>query len=478
MVPKLLLSLFITLSVSAVIQEEDGVWVLNDSNFEEALSQQPDLLVEFYAPWCGHCKKLAPEYSKAGQALKQHSPPIRIAKLDADANKKTASAFKVQGYPTLKYFVNKVPTEYTGGRTEDTIVSWVLKRNSPSLSVFSSLQEFLQFATSHKALALILADSGSSEASLFEGVSKSIDSVTFALLSDPEALAHFQVQKNSVVLLKQFDDLRVDYTGKLSQNEVTEFINGNRLPWVVPFGDEAIDAIFKKLAPGLFLFTDDYSKYEKDLAGLSQEFKGQLVFSYADLNVPDNNRLSEYLGVKASEQPAVVVVDPRGDLKKFKLESKPTVESIKNFAVDWKNGKLSAYFKSEPVPKQDYEGNVRVLVGKNFEEVVYDQSKDVLVEFYAPWCGHCKSLAPDYEKLGAEFRNSNIVIAKMDATANEAKGVAVKGFPTIRFYSANNKKPEDFAGDRNYDGLKKFVLEKANAKAKVEVREAEGKVEL
>jgi protein disulfide-isomerase A1 len=202
------------------------------------------------------------------------------------------------------------------------------------------------------------------------------------------------------------------------------------------------------------------------------------VFSYADLNVPDNNRLSEYLGVKASEQPAVVIVDPRGDLKKFRLESRPSVEAVKNFVVDWKNGKVSSYLKSEPVPKQEYDGNVRVLVGKNFDEVVYDTSKDVLVEFYAPWCGHCKSLAPDYEKLAAEFRNSNVVIAKMDATANEAKGVAVKGFPTIRFYSANNKKPEDFNGDRNFEGLKKFVLEKANAKAKVESREAEGKVEL
>ena len=56
MVPKLLLALLISLSVSGEITEEDGVWVLTESNFEEALTQQPDLLVEFYAPWCGHCK--------------------------------------------------------------------------------------------------------------------------------------------------------------------------------------------------------------------------------------------------------------------------------------------------------------------------------------------------------------------------------------------------------------------------------------
>lgn len=73
----------------------------------------------------------------------------------------------------------------------------------------------------------------------------------------------------------------------------------------------------------------------------------------------------------------------------------------------------------------------------------------------------------------------------MDATANEAKGVAIKGFPTLKFYPANNKKPLDFDGDRNFEGMKKFVLEKATAKPSSqtkdptsETKDAEGRVEL
>jgi len=54
--------------------------------------------------------------------------------------------------------------------------------------------------------------------------------------------------------------------------------------------------------------------------------------------------------------------------------------------------------KSEEIPAHNDEP-VKVLVGKNFEEIVYDETKDVLVEFYAPWCGHCKSLAPKYDEL-------------------------------------------------------------------------------
>jgi protein disulfide-isomerase A1 len=481
MVKKLYLSLLLLLSVTSEITEEDGVWVLTDSNFEEALSIQPDLLVEFYAPWCGHCKKIAPEYSKAAQKLKQNNPPIRIAKVDATVNTKISSANQVQGYPTLKYFMNKVPNEYTGGRTEDTIVSWVLKRNSPSLSVFSKLSELQSFLNLNKIVAVLFADQGSSEAAMFEGVSKLIDSVSFALLSDPQGLTFYEISKNSVILLKQYDDKRVDFKGKLVQGEVIQFINENRLPWVIPFGDDAIDAIFKKQSSGLFLFTDDYSRYQSDLETISQELKGVLVVTYADLHHPDNNRLAEYLGIKANAQPASVIVDPRGELKKYRLQGEVTLENLRNFVKDWKNKKIEAYLKSEDVPSSPFDGNVRVLVGKNFEEVVFDKSKDVFVEFYAPWCGHCKSLAPEYEKLAAEFKGSNVVIAKMDATANEAKGVNIKGFPTLKFYPAGNKKAVDFDGDRNYEGMKKFVLEKATAKqseAQDENKNAEGRVEL
>jgi thiol-disulfide isomerase/thioredoxin len=56
----------------------------------------------------------------------------------------------------------------------------------------------------------------------------------------------------------------------------------------------------------------------------------------------------------------------------------------------------------------------------NFEEIVKNSDKDVLVEFYAPWCGHCKALAPKYDELALRVnRNKNLVIAKIDSTKNE-----------------------------------------------------------
>jgi len=80
------------------------------------------------------------------------------------------------------------------------------------------------------------------------------------------------------------------------------------------------------------------------------------------------------------------------------MKDSVTTENILKFFEDFKSGALKATLKSEEIPATQTE-NVYVLVGKSFPSVVYDETKDVLVEFYAPWCGHCKSLAPKYEEL-------------------------------------------------------------------------------
>lgn len=65
------------------------------------------------------------------------------------------------------------------------------------------------------------------------------------------------------------------------------------------------------------------------------------------------------------------------------------------------DGKLEPFIKSEPVPETN-DGPVKVAVGKNFKELVTDSGRDALIEFYAPWCGHCQKLAPIWEELGTK----------------------------------------------------------------------------
>mmetsp|Transcript_29862 Transcript_29862/g.33325 ORF Transcript_29862/g.33325 Transcript_29862/m.33325 type:complete len:362 (+) Transcript_29862:35-1120(+) len=109
------------------------------------------------------------------------------------------------------------------------------------------------------------------------------------------------------------------------------------------------------------------------------------------------------------------------------------------------------------------------LTPDNFDEIV-DGSKAVFVEFFAPWCGHCKRLAPDYEIFGTAFAKiDSVVIAKVDADKHKELGkrFGVSGFPTLKFFPKGATEPEDYKGGRSVDELVTFVNNKAGVRGGV-----------
>ncbi|KAI6085967.1 disulfide isomerase [Hypoxylon rubiginosum] len=109
------------------------------------------------------------------------------------------------------------------------------------------------------------------------------------------------------------------------------------------------------------------------------------------------------------------------------------------------------------------------LIPSNFDKVVLKSGKPTLVEFFAPWCGHCKNLAPVYEELAQVFASSkDVQIAKVDADAERdlGKRFGVQGFPTLKWFDGKSDKPTDYNGGRDLESLTKFVTENTGVKAK------------
>jgi len=189
-----------------------------------------------------------------------------------------------------------------------------------------------------------------------------------------------------------------------------------------------------------------------------------MLFSFAGTANQIQGKLSEFMGVTEEDFPTIRVLLPE-NMKKFAYEGDAkaaTVESIGTFIDGIKDGSIKAHLKSAAAP--DVQGDVVVIVGTEYEKIVNDPTKDVLVKFYAPWCGHCKKLAPIWDELGEMFKDHpDLVIAKFDATVNEADGVEIKGYPTLKWFPRGNKEGESYEGERDLPAFKKFLEENSEA---------------
>jgi len=191
---------------------------------------------------------------------------------------------------------------------------------------------------------------------------------------------------------------------------------------------------------------------------VAKAYKGNLI-----VTTSDQIGIASRWGSSGNVVPTVIYVSNKGGAPSFVIWNEDTkqeinTESLKAFVEGSRDGSYESYIKSEPIP-EDNNGPVTVLVGKNFESIV-NAKKDVLVEFYAPWCGHCKKLAPVFDELGEAYKaDANIVVAKMDATANGTpKGVSIQGFPTLIFWDSNNQQVA-YNGERDLESFKAWIEE-------------------
>lgn len=97
--------------------DDKDVVVLKERNFTTVIENKKFVMVEFYAPWCGHCQALAPEYAAAATELKSEENVV-LAKVDATEENELAQEYDVQGFPTIYFFVDGVRKPYTGQRTK------------------------------------------------------------------------------------------------------------------------------------------------------------------------------------------------------------------------------------------------------------------------------------------------------------------------------------------------------------------------
>lgn len=375
-------------------------------------------------------------------------------------------------YPTLKFFRdgNRTnPEEYTGPREAKGIAEWLRRRVGSSATHLDD-EESAQALIEAQDVVVIgfFQDLKDEAVATFLALAQDALDVTFGLTDQLQLFQKFGLTKDTVVLFKKFDEGRADFPVDeelgLDQDDLSRFLLTHSMHLVTEFNSQTSPKIFaaRILNHLLLLINQTLTSHQELLTGFREAappFRGQVLFVVVDVGA-NNNHVLQYFGLKAEEAPTLRFINMETTKKYKPADSGPiTAASVTAFCDSVLSGKVKPYLLSQEVPPDWDQHPVKTLVGKNFEQVAFDETKNVFVKFYAPWCTHCKEMAPTWEALAEKYRDhEDIIIAELDATANELEAFPVHGFPTLKYFPAGQgRKVIEYKSARDLETFSKFL---------------------
>ncbi|KAK6049103.1 protein disulfide-isomerase domain protein [Cooperia oncophora] len=181
----------------------EAVVTLTAANFTAFVSEQALCLVEFYAPWCGHCKNLAPQYEKAARKLRDQGSHIKLIKVNAEAEKELAQQYGVSGFPTLLVMRHGRRSEYKGPRDANGIINHMKDLAKPAakkLENASAIDRFME-----KEDVTIVAFFASEDSTTFEAFSEAAEMLredfkSMGYTTDSKAFKKFEAKPNDIII--------------------------------------------------------------------------------------------------------------------------------------------------------------------------------------------------------------------------------------------------------------------------------------
>jgi len=353
------------------------------------------------------------------------------------------------------------------------------KQSLPAVSDLTA-ETIEEFKTADKVVlvAYFAADDKASNETFTSVANGLRDNYLFGATNDASLAKKEGVSQPSLVLYKSFDDGKDVFTETFDKETIEKFAKTAATPLVGEVGPETYSDYMAAGIPLAYIFAETPEEREtlaKELKPLAQKHKGAINFATIDAKAFGQH--AGNLNLEVGKFPAFAIQKTDKNQKFPYDQTKAITETeIGAFIEDFVAGNVDPSVKSEPIPESQ-DGPVAVVVAKNYDDIVINNDKDVLVEFYAPWCGHCKALAPKYEELGALYGSPElsklVTIAKVDATANDVPD-EIQGFPTIKLFPAGKKdSPVDYSGARTVEDLAAFIKENGSHKAAAAFEEAQ-----
>ena len=302
------LSLFLAPSQAYEVEDDTGSLMLTELDFSQAIKEKNYLLVNFHALWCRYSKKLKPEWKALADILKAKADDYKVtlAKVEAYDEKKLAEQYGVEGYPTIKLFINGEPNDYNGERLQTHILEFVDRKLKRDLTTVSTVDEVTKYLKEYEWVGILVGTDG---ADAVKDVAFNTGDVLFVSTTSDAIKTNYNVGADGkFVLVNNISGGSSVSKDALTADSLTKFINDNKFPGIAKFSKGTAERVFLSEDPSLILLrkaNDAGSKAEDAFKGANSNLGSKIFMSVANYEDDIGKLLVENLGVDESDLPAV-----------------------------------------------------------------------------------------------------------------------------------------------------------------------------
>jgi len=350
------------------------VTILTEANFEAEIGRSSNILwfVDFYAPWCGHCKKLDPVLSELSEDVEseindkisdgsstEKSLGVRIGKLDATMHKRVADQYAVKGFPTLLYFLpagdrgKEVHGKYEGPRTKQGFMSFLRRMVSPPVTIIADASKLNSIYDEHPVVFLLSVPESKKDGDKntkgiiesFQIAAKSSHAVAYF------AITYLQGDNNKVSIEKtekgripiEMKNLQTAENSETFDKEITDFVTKNNRALISQFDAhnfKKLGSLGKKMVVAVYsnlgLTKPFFDAFDAVVSSLPTEDSDKYVFGYLD-GLRWKGFLKQY-GCSKKKLPAILILDT--ETETYHVHTSASNEDIALVIKDLHRGEL------------------------------------------------------------------------------------------------------------------------------------------
>ena len=506
---KLLLTIFLFTiikckSEGVFFPKRDNLYVLSDLTYEEALKEHQYFFISAYAEWCSTCQRIEAELHKVANYFEKNldSPDIVFGIIYGTYNIAFMEKYNIPGYPSLILFSGETKIkDYYENLNAESIIPWIRKIIYPTIQPINDELTY-SYLIKNTDFSKLISYYGNDKNTIqvLEKSALSHSKYTFCQVVNKDLFKIYNVNNNDIVLYKQYDELNHTIKIPINFEKIEKFIDKYSHRLLKSFNmkngkkrfskkinlllfiskninnmiqekelDNKIENICKEIRDKIQCVKSIYNKKEiEKLKNSISQIQNQpqenpYLPNYQMGNYDEESEKGKFiidlynsLNIKDNNETEIFLIDLRDKITyAYNIKDK---KKIIDFVNKWYDNKLINETKIS-LPTSIKNNVISTNINK-FDKDVINNNFDVVVKFFAPWCGFCKKLAPIYQKLANFYsdKNKRIKFVEIDATVNEIPGIIIEGYPTIYLYKRNDKShPILYHGEDTYGDISKFI---------------------